>query len=116
MNVKERIDFLRKEISRHNHSYYVLDNPSVSDFEFDSLLNELKNLENLHPEYFDTNSPTQRVGGSVIDGFVSVPHKYRMLSLGNTYSERDLIDFDIRLKKITDQPIKYVCELSLIHI
>ena len=112
MNVKERIDFLRKEISGHNHSYYVLDNPSVSDFEFDSLLEELQNLENLHPEYFDINSPTQRVGGSVIDGFVSVPHKYRMLSLGNTYSERDLIDFDIRLKKITDQPIKYVCELK----
>ena len=85
MNVKERIDFLRKEISGHNHSYYVLDNPSVSDFEFDSLLKELQNLENLHPEYFDRNSPTQRVGGSVIDGFVSVPHKYRMLSLGNTY-------------------------------
>ena len=112
MNVKERIDFLRKEISGHNHSYYVLDNPSVSDFEFDSLLKELKKLENLYPEYFDINSPTQRVGGSVIDGFVSVPHKYRMLSLGNTYSERDLIDFDIRLKKITDQPIKYVCELK----
>ena len=89
-----------------------MDNPSVSDFEFDSLLNELKNLENLHPEYFDINSPTQRVGGSVIDGFISVPHKYRMLSLGNTYSEEDLFDFDIRLKKITDQPIKYVCELK----
>jgi len=112
MNVKERIDFLRKEISGHNHSYYVLDNPSVSDFEFDSLLKELQNLENLHPEYFDRNSPTLRVGGSVIDGFVSVPHKYRMLSLGNTYSEEDLIDFDTRLKKITDQPIKYVCELK----
>ena len=112
MNVQERIDFLRKEISGHNHSYYVLDNPSVSDFEFDSLLKELQNLENLHPEYFDRNSPTQRVGGSVIDGFVSVPHKYRMLSLGNTYSEEDLIDFDTRLKKITDQPIKYVCELK----
>lgn len=112
MNVKERIDFLRKEISGHNHSYYVLDNPTISDFEFDSLLEELQNLENLHPEYFDRNSPTQRVGGSVIDGFVSVPHKYRMLSLGNTYSEGDLIDFDIRLKKITDQPIKYVCELK----
>ena len=86
MNVKERIDFLRKEISGHNHSYYVLDNPAISDFEFDSLLKELKNLENLNPEYFDINSPTQRVGGDVIDGFVSVPHKYRMLSLGNTYS------------------------------
>ena len=58
MNVKERIDFLRKEISGHNHSYYVLDTPAISDFEFDSLLKELQNLENLHPEYFDRNSPT----------------------------------------------------------
>ena len=59
MNVKERIDFLRKEINEHNHSYYVLDTPIISDFEFDSLLNELQNLENSHPEYFDINSPTQ---------------------------------------------------------
>ena len=112
MNVKERIDFLRKEINEHNHSYYVLDTPIISDFEFDSLLNELQNLENLHPEYFDINSPTQRVGGETIEGFNSVIHKYKMLSLGNTYTEKDLLDFDERLKKITDQNIKYVCELK----
>ena len=112
MNVKERIDFLRKEINEHNHSYYVLDTPIISDFEFDSLLNELQNLENLHPEYFDINSPTQRVGGVTIEGFNSVIHKYKMLSLGNTYTEKDLLDFDERLKKITDQNIKYVCELK----
>ena len=112
MNLKERIDFLRKELSEHNHSYYVLDTPKVSDFEFDSLLKELQDLENNNPEFYDKNSPTQRVGGEVIDGFVSTPHKYKMLSLGNTYSDEELLDFDTRIKKLTDQPIKYVCELK----
>jgi len=112
MNLKERINFLRKELSEHNHSYYVLDTPKVSDFEFDSLLKELQDLENNNPEFYDKNSPTQRVGGEVIDGFVSVSHKYRMLSLGNTYSDEELLDFDTRIKKLTDQPIKYVCELK----
>ena len=112
MDVKQRIDFLRKELSEHNHSYYVLDEPSISDFEFDALLKELQDLENKHPEFDDAHSPTQRVGGAVIDGFDAVAHKYSMLSLGNTYSEADLLDFDTRLKKLTDQPIKYVCELK----
>lgn len=112
MNVKERIDLLRKEIAGHNHRYYVLDSPTVSDFEFDLLLKNLQDLENRYPEYLDNNSPTQRVGGGVLDGFKSVYHKYKMLSLGNTYSEQDVIDFDNRLKKLTDQPIKYVCELK----
>ena len=112
MNIKDRICFLRKEISNHNHAYYVLDHPLISDFEFDSLFKELQNLENEYPEFFDKNSPTQRVGGEVIDGFDSVLHKYRMLSLGNTYSTEELLDFDTRLKKLTDQPIRYVCELK----
>ena len=112
MNAKERINFLRKEIAIHNHRYYVLDKPIVSDFEFDLLLKQLQELESEYPQYFDENSPTQRVGGEVIGGFVSVPHKYKMLSLGNTYSEQELIDFDRRLKKLTNQPIKYVCELK----
>ena len=112
MDVKERIDFLRKELSEHNYSYYVLDQPSISDFEFDALLKELGDLENKHPEFYDTHSPTQRVGGGVIDRFEAVNHKYSMLSLGNTYSESDLLDFDTRIKKLTDQPIKYVCELK----
>ncbi|MEE2699970.1 MAG: NAD-dependent DNA ligase LigA [Bacteroidota bacterium] len=112
MNVKERIDFLRKELSEHNHKYYVLDTPFISDFEFDTLLKELQDLENKHPEFYDKNSPTQRVGEEAIDGFVTVAHKYRMLSLGNTYSEEDLLDFDTRIKKLTDQDVKYVCELK----
>ena len=112
MDVKKRIDFLRKELSEHNHSYYVLDESSISDFEFDLLLKELQDLENKHPEFHDAHSPTQRVGAAIIDGFDAVAHKYSMLSLGNTYSEADLLDFDTRLKKLTDQPIKYVCELK----
>ena len=112
MKIKERIDFLRKELAEHNHLYYVLDTSIISDFEFDKLLQELVKLEDENPEFFDSTSPTQRVGGGVIDGFKTVAHKYRMLSLGNTYSEEDLHDFDTRLHKLTDQEIEYVCELK----
>ena len=108
----ERILFLRKELAKHNHSYYVLDKSIISDFEFDSLLSELISLEEKFPQYFDINSPTQRVGGGLLDGFKSVNHKYRMLSLGNTYSHNDLVDFDNRLNKLTDKPIEYICELK----
>ena len=102
MNVKQRILFLRKEISAHNHRYYVLDDASISDFEFDSLLRELQGLEDQYPEFYDKYSPTQRVGGEVLDGFVAISHKYKMLSLANTYSEDDLIDFDNRLNPVTN--------------
>ena len=112
MKIKERIDLLRKELAEYNHSYYVLDTSIISDFEFDNLLQELVKLEDENPEFFDATSPTQRVGGGVIDGFKTVAHKYRMLSLGNTYSEEDLHDFDTRLHKLTDQEIEYVCELK----
>jgi len=112
MKIKEKIDFLRKELAEHNHLYYVLDTSIISDFEFDKLLQELVKLEDENPEFFDSTSPTQRVGGGVIDGFKTVAHKYRMLSLGNTYSEEDLHDFDTRLHKLTDQEIEYVCELK----
>ena len=112
MKIKERIDLLRKELDEHNHSYYVLDTSTIYDFEFDKLLHELVKLEDENPEFFDATSPTQRVGGGVIDGFKTVAHKYRMLSLGNTYSEEDLHDFDTRLHKLTDQEIEYVCELK----
>ena len=112
MSERERITFLRKELANHNHSYYVLDKPLITDFEFDKLLAELQLLENNNPDLFDKNSPTQRVGGGLIEGFTSVKHKYRMLSLGNTYSAEDLHDFDTRLKKLTDQVFEYVCELK----
>ena len=112
MNEKERIFSLRKEINYHNHAYYVKDTPEISDFEFDALLNELINLENKFPEYFDVNSPTQRVGSSLVDGFETIDHNYPMLSLGNTYSEEDLFDFDTRTKKIISSDFDYVCELK----
>ena len=108
MSDKERILFLRKELAEHNHLYYVLDTPLISDFEFDKLLTELQQLEDINPDLFDPNSPTQRVGGTVSDGFKTVKHNYRMLSLGNTYSSDDLYDFDARLRKLSDQDFEYV--------
>jgi len=112
MGDKERILFLRKELAEHNHSYYVLDTPLISDFEFDKLLDELQQLEDNNPDLFDANSPTQRVGGAVLEGFKTIQHRYRMLSLGNTYSTEDLHDFDTRLRKLTDDEFEYVCELK----
>ena len=112
MNDIERINSLRTELDYHNHCYYVKDLPEISDFEFDSLLNELINLEQRYPQYFDVNSPTQRVGSSLVDGFETIEHKYPMLSLGNTYSEEDLIDFDNRINKLISTDFEYVCELK----
>ena len=112
MDAKSRIDILRKELSDHNYAYYLLDNPIISDFEFDKLLEELIALENLHPEYFDPNSPSQRVGGGVNKHFKTIKHKRPMLSLGNTYSEDELRDFDKRIQKIILEPYSYVCELK----
>ena len=112
MSDKERILFLRKELAEHNHSYYVLDTPLISDFDFDKLLVELQQLEDINPDLFDPNSPTQRVGGAVLDGFKAIKHKYRMLSLGNTYSTEGLQNFDARLRKRTDDTFEYVCELK----
>ena len=112
MKSTERIAFLRKELSKHNHSYYVNNISVISDFEFDQLLSELQQLENNNPELFDANSPTQRVGGEVLEGFTSVKHNYRMLSLGNTYSPQDLHDFDVRISKLTDEDFEYVSELK----
>ena len=112
MNVFERIQFLRTELRQHNHSYYVLDKPTISDFEFDKLLEELIRLENENPEFFDPHSPSQRVGGEVTKNFNTVKHQYPMLSLGNTYSEEELRDFDKRIHKLVEAQIEYVCELK----
>lgn len=112
MKPVERIAFLRKELSLHNHAYYVNDYSVISDFEFDQLLSELQELENNFPDLFDANSPTQRVGGEVLESFTAVKHNYRMLSLGNTYSAEDLHDFDVRISKLTDDDFEYVCELK----
>lgn len=107
-----RIQELTKQINHHNHLYYVMDKPQISDFEFDGLLQELISLEHQFPELADTNSPTQRVGGAVTKQFETVKHKYPMLSLGNTYSEAELADFDTRIRKAIGDHFEYVTELK----
>ena len=112
MDTKERIDFLRKEIEDHNYSYYILDKPLISDFEFDQLMSELISLEDQYPQFSSEHSPSNKVGGGVVDSFRSVKHEYPMLSLSNTYNFQDLQDFDTRIKKLIDVPFEYVCELK----
>ncbi len=110
--VQEKIIKLRKELNTHNHNYYVLSSPTIFDYEYDMLLKELMELETAHPEFFDKNSPTQRVGNDINTEFTQITHKYPMLSLGNTYNEAELKDFDNRVKKALNEPYKYVCELK----
>lgn len=111
-NIKDRIDSLRKELHQHNYNYYVLANPSISDFDFDSKLAELQKLETEHPEFYDSNSPTLRVGSDISKEFKQVKHKYPMLSLGNTYSETEVRDFYERATKYINEDIELVCELK----
>src|SRR5688572_16073085 len=110
--IKERMNALVKELNQHNYNYYVLAQPAISDFEFDKKLKELADLEIQHPELQDPDSPTQRVGGEITKEFKTVKHKWPMLSLGNTYSEQDLKDFDERIKKAIGNDFDYVCELK----
>src|SRR2546430_2754110 len=98
-SVEKRIDELRKQIDHHNYLYYVEARPEISDREFDRLLDELKRLEAEHPELVTPDSPTQRVGGEPIEGFVTVKHKVPMLSIDNTYNAQDLRDWDGRVRK-----------------
>ncbi len=113
MNPKEQIESLRAELTQHNYNYYVLSQPTISDFEFDAKLKQLQELEAAHPEYFDPASPTQRVGNDITDGFTQVEHKYPMLSLGNTYSEADITDFYNRVVKgLEGEAFELVCELK----
>lgn len=111
-SVKHRIEQLSKEINEHNYKYYIDAQPSISDFEFDQLLEELIRLEKEHPEYLNPDSPSQRVGGQITKEFQTIKHKYPMLSLGNTYSDEDLKDFDDRIKKALNASFEYVCELK----
>lgn len=113
MEVKTQIEALRKELNQHNYNYYVLDNPTISDFEFDQKLAELVKLETAHPEFFDIDSPTQRVGGAVTKNFETVVHSHRMYSLDNSYSKEDLMEWEQRVQKMLgDVPIQYTCELK----
>ncbi len=109
---KKKIEQLTKELNEHNYKYYVLDKPSISDFQFDQMLNELIALEKEFPELLSPESPSQRVGGQITKTFKAVKHKYPMMSLGNTYSREELKDFDERVRKTLDHNYEYVCELK----
>jgi DNA ligase (NAD+) len=112
IEAKERIDKLRKDIEEHNRRYYVLNQPVISDFEYDLLINELDTLEKKFPEFIVEGSPTQHVGSDITKEFRQYEHKYPMLSLGNTYNYDELRDFDNRIHKSVSGPIDYVCELK----
>lgn len=111
--IKSRIDELRKLLNRYNYEYYVLDSPTIEDRQFDILMRELEDLEKQYPEFQSPNSPTQRVGGQVNKGFVQAEHSYPMLSLSNTYSKEELIDFVNRtLQLLEGEKLEWVCELK----
>ncbi len=113
MTTKEYVEQLRSELHRHNHNYYVLNAPEITDFEFDRLMRELQELEALHPEYYDPMSPTMRVGSDLSNEFVQVAHKYPMLSLGNTYSFDEVRDFYNRVQKsLGGEPFELCCEIK----
>ena len=112
MNISEKINSLRKKLHEHNYRYYILDNPLISDYDFDMMLKELEQLERDNPKFFDLNSPTQRVGGDITKSFDTSLHNTPMYSLDNSYSLNDLKEWEKRIKKIIDSPIKYTCELK----
>ncbi|MDO7135696.1 NAD-dependent DNA ligase LigA [Algibacter lectus] len=111
-NIKKQIQELSDELRMHNHNYYVLDNATISDYDFDIKLKELQDLEAKHPEFTDANSPTQRVGGAVTKNFETIKHAQRMYSLDNSYSKEDLLDWEARIKKMIDGDVQYTCELK----
>lgn len=111
--VEQKIETLRRELNEHNYNYYVLDNATISDFEFDQKLKELEALEVKYPEFFSVDSPTQRVGGTVTKNFETIVHRNRMYSLDNSYSQEDLLDWEKRVQKMLgDVPVDYTCELK----
>jgi len=113
MTILEKIQSLRDELNQHNYRYYVLDNASISDYDFDNKLKELEKLEQENPQFFDANSPTQRVGGTITKNFNTITHKNRMYSLDNSYSKEDLLDWEKRIQKILGTTaLEYTCELK----
>lgn len=112
MDIEKQIIALRKELEEHNYRYYVLDDPSISDYDFDMKLKELQQLEDQNPEFKDLNSPTQRVGGQIIKGFNTITHQYPMYSLSNSYSKEELEDWEKRIEKLTSGKIEFTCELK----
>jgi DNA ligase (NAD+) len=112
LDIQQKITQLSKELEEHNYRYYILSHPVVSDYQFDMMLKELQDLEEKHPEFASPNSPTKRVGGDITKEFNTVKHRYPMLSLSNSYSKEELIDFENRISKLTNEKIEYVCELK----
>jgi len=112
MDIQQHILKLRDELNQHNYSYYVLDQPTISDYDFDLKLKELQTLEGQYPEFYDENSPTIRVGGAITKNFETVVHEHRMYSLDNSYSKEDLLDWETRVKKMIDGKVEFVCELK----
>jgi len=112
MDAKEQITALRNLLREHNHNYYVLDSPTISDYDFDMKLNKLQTLEAEHPEFDDPTSPSKRVGGAVTKNFQTTKHNFRMYSLDNSYSKEDLQNWETRIKKQVDGPVSYTCELK----
>lgn len=112
MDIQDQILKLRDELNAHNYQYYVLDQPTISDYDFDMRLKELQTLEDAHPEFADEYSPTKRVGGAITKNFETVVHDYRMYSLDNCYSKEDMLDWELRVKKVIDDELQFVCELK----
>ena len=112
IEAKERIGFLRRELERHNHNYYVLNAPTISDFEFDLLMGELQGLEKMFPDLVSADSPTMHVGSDNTAGFEQIAHRYPMLSLGNSYSIGEMEEFDARIAKSVPSPYSFSCELK----
>ena len=112
MNTEQQIHTLREELRQHNYNYYVLDQPKISDYDFDMKLKELQELEEKHPEFYDPSSPTLRVGGQVTKNFATVVHEHRMYSLSNSYSKEELEDWEVRIKKLVEGSVEYTCELK----
>lgn len=112
VKAEKKVKQLSAELSNHNHSYYVLSLPTISDFQFDKMLSELQDLELEFPDFAYSTSPTKRVGGEVTKAFQTITHKYKMLSLSNSYSKEDLFEFEKRIQKILEEEVEYVCELK----
>ncbi|QBO59254.1 DNA ligase [Chryseobacterium salivictor] len=111
-NIQQKIEELRAELHQHNYNYYILDEATISDFEFDLKLKELQELEKAHPEFYDPNSPTLRVGGEITKNFPTIQHQFRMYSLDNSYDFDDLEDWEKRIIKTIDEPVEFVAELK----
>ena len=112
--ISEKINLLRQQLKVHNHRYYVLDAPQISDAEYDKMMRELQNLERDFPEFITADSPTQRVGGAVAEGFEKVAHRQPLLSLANAFSSNELREFDHKIcQLLQEQAIEYVAELKI---